>query len=316
MRGMLRSRFGGLLLAGLLCFSLAAACSSACAWSNGGYSSNHANPNYGTHDWIAQHALDWLPTQEQQFFTDYLTIYLYGTELPDNPNTPDGIGDTTKHHIYFTANGSLQDGVAAVRAGQEYTNAVEALKQGNVSAAVEHLGMVTHYISDAAVFGHVMSAATAWGSETHHSDYEKYVLNQTDTYEDDFNVYLSFDGSLTVVSAYDAAVAVARDTTFGGASGLSCVWMDNQIDWGNPTFKGRCGESLNLAVNAVADVLHTFYVENVEVPSPTPEESTGLASPTESPSMPEFPAAALVGLAVLVSAAVCLGRKDILKKAK
>jgi hypothetical protein len=27
-------------------------------WSNGGYSANPSNPDYGTHDWIAEHALD------------------------------------------------------------------------------------------------------------------------------------------------------------------------------------------------------------------------------------------------------------------
>jgi len=64
------------------------------AWSNGGYSANSANPDYGTHDWIAQHALDWLPLEEKQFILDNLATYLYGTELPDNGNAPDGIGDT------------------------------------------------------------------------------------------------------------------------------------------------------------------------------------------------------------------------------
>jgi hypothetical protein len=53
-------------------------------WSNGGYSTDPSNPKYGTHDWIAQHALDWLPTQEKQYIQDNLAVYLYGTELPDN----------------------------------------------------------------------------------------------------------------------------------------------------------------------------------------------------------------------------------------
>ena len=80
-------------------------------WSNGGYSADPSHPDYGTHDWIAQHALDWLPTQEKQYITDNLAAYLYGTELPDNNNAsaPGHIGDTTKHHIYFYANGTLQD---------------------------------------------------------------------------------------------------------------------------------------------------------------------------------------------------------------
>jgi hypothetical protein len=50
---------------------------------------------------FAQHALDWLPTEEKQYITDNLATYLYGTELPDNNGAIDGIGDTTKHHIYF-----------------------------------------------------------------------------------------------------------------------------------------------------------------------------------------------------------------------
>ena len=39
-------------------------------WSNGGYSADPTNPDYGTHDWGAEHALDWLPTQEKQFILD------------------------------------------------------------------------------------------------------------------------------------------------------------------------------------------------------------------------------------------------------
>ncbi|MEM2355725.1 MAG: hypothetical protein QXO00_05340, partial [Candidatus Bathyarchaeia archaeon] len=66
-------------------------------WGNGGYSTTPDNPKYGTHDWIAEHALDWLPEAEKQFILENLAIYLYGTELPDNKNAPDGIGDTAKH---------------------------------------------------------------------------------------------------------------------------------------------------------------------------------------------------------------------------
>jgi len=45
--------------------------------------------------------------------------------------------------------------------------------------------------------------------------------------------------------------------------------MNQNYDWNNPTFRNRCGESLNLAVNLIADVLHTFYVKEVisEFPS-------------------------------------------------
>jgi len=37
--------------------------------------------------------------------------------------------------------------------------------------------------------------------------------------------------------------------------------MYENYDWDNPAFKIRAGESLNLAVNYVTDVLHTLYIE-------------------------------------------------------
>ena len=260
-----------IVMVALLAAFLSASANSArvSAWSNGGYSGDQTHPGYGTHDWVAQHALDWLPAQEKQFFADHLSSYLYGTELPDNGTEPGGVGDTTKHHVYFYANESLQDDAAAVRARQEYVNAQQAFGEGNLSKAAMHLGMVTHYIDDMAVFGHVMGAATAWGTEVHHSDYENYVLGRTRNYASEFDNFLVFDGNLTLTSAYDAALNVGRDTTFDGGTGLTCVWMDQHYNWSDQTFKNRAGESLNPATNAVADMLHKFYTETVipEFPS-------------------------------------------------
>jgi hypothetical protein len=238
-------------------------------WSNGGYSTDPTNPDYGTHDWIAEHALDWLPLEEKQFLLDNKAIYLYGTELPDNGQAPDGIGDTTKHHVYYFADCSVQDDAAAVRAQEEYVNAVNFYNSGNFGEAAKHLGMVTHYITDVAVFGHVMGASTAWGAEVHHSDYENYVQTRTNSYVDDFDSFLVFDGNLGTISAYDAALTLANDTTFDADGQYTCVWMDQNYNWNDAAFKNRCGESLNLAVNLVADVLHTFYSEAVipEFPS-------------------------------------------------
>ncbi|MEM3579570.1 MAG: hypothetical protein QW468_04790 [Candidatus Bathyarchaeia archaeon] len=54
------------------------------------------------------------------------------------------------------------------------------------------------------------------------------------------------------------------DTTFDAdGGGLTCLWMDQNYNWSNTAFKNRCGESLNLAVNLLADVLHTFYIQEV-----------------------------------------------------
>jgi hypothetical protein len=232
-------------------------------WSNGGYSDDPFNPDYGTHDWIAEHALDWLPSAEKQFILENLATYLYGTELPDRPAAQGGIGDSLYHHVYYHANGSLQDDASAVRAKAKYDVAVSFYKSGDLTNASKMLGAMTHYIADMAVFGHVMGAGTDWGAEDEdlHSDYEKQANKCTNSYDDDFNTYLAYDGSLSNISAYDAALTLAYNTTFGDNGDLTCVWMNQSYTWDNPAFVNRCGESLNLAVNLIADVLHTFYLE-------------------------------------------------------
>ncbi len=235
-------------------------------WSNGGYSDNPALPKFGTHDWIAQHALDWQsPVQGMPALP--LTDFLYGTELPDNGGASEGIGDTSKHHIYFSANGLVQDDASAQRAQQEQNNAVNLFKAGDLTGAAKRLGMMTHYISDVGVFGHVMSSVTDWGAETHHSDYEDYVNDRTNTYTSEFSSFLNFDGNLENISAYNATVMLANDTTFDAGGAQTCVWMDHNYDWADPVFRNRCGESLNLATNLVADVLHTSFIEMVSVQS-------------------------------------------------
>jgi hypothetical protein len=64
---------------------------------------------------------------------------------------------------------------------------------------------------------------------------------------------------LTIISAYDAAKNLAYDTTFDVDGDLTCVWMDQNYDWSNLVFRDRCGESLNLAVNYLVDVLHSLF---------------------------------------------------------
>lgn len=253
-----------LLLITTLLISLLTAISSATVvfgWSNGGLSEDPANPDYGTHDWIAEHALDWLPLEEKQFILDNNSSYLYGTELPDKKTGADRIGDTHTHHVYYYANGSLQDDAAAKRAKEEYSKAAYFFRDENFTAAARTLGIMTHYISDLAVFGHVMDDSTDWGNEAHHKDYEDHVNTKTNSYIDEFNTYLVHDDTLTYVSAYNAALTLAYNTTFGTNGNYTCSWMDQNYNWSNSAFTNRCGESLNLAVNLIADILHTFFLE-------------------------------------------------------
>ena len=292
---MWKKKVASVLIVGLLVACFVAGSTRVSGWSNGGYSADPLNPDYGTHDWIAEHALDWLPPEEKQFLLDHKAVYLYGTELPDNGQAVDGIGDTTKHHVYYVSDGSVQDDVAADRAEEEYPKAVVAYNAGNLSGAAKQLGIVTHYIADMSVFGHVMGASTAWGAETHHSDYEDYVQTRTNSYADDFDSFLVFDGSLSLLSAYDAVLTLANDTTFDVDGQYTCVWMDQHYDWSDTEFKNRCGESLNLAGNMVADVLHSFYTEAV---------------------IPEFPSTLVLALLMLlVLPAAFLAKKKRLCKA-
>ena len=125
-----------IMLAGVLPILLAA--SQTAAWSNGGYSADPSNPDYGTHDWIAEHALDWLPSNEKQYILNNLQDYLYGTELPDNGGAPDGIGDSFNHHVYYYSSGNLQDDISATRAQQEYDDVINHLNGGNDALAAKY----------------------------------------------------------------------------------------------------------------------------------------------------------------------------------
>ncbi len=251
------------------------------AWKNGQsadeFSSNPKNPNYGTHDWIAEHALDWLPLEEKSYILKNLDTYLYGTELPDRTTGSDAIGDMDLQHFYFDDYGNMKDKSAGIRTAQEYFRTVKYLENGDLYNGTLHLGIMTHYIADLAVFGNVMNE-TYWGKPTHYKDYMDYVNLKMPSYTSiDFDKYLKFDGKFFTLPPEDAAIAVAFNTTFDtigidrragvpNAGRENCTWMDENYDWSDPVFKARCGESLNYAVNLITDLLHTLYVENLSYP--------------------------------------------------
>jgi len=69
----------------------------------------------------------------------------------------------------------------------------------------------------------------------------------------------------------EAALLLAFDTTFGGVTIRNATWMDQHYDWSNSDFKSRAAESINLAANYLADVLHGFWLA---VGQPIPEFQT------------------------------------------
>ena len=228
-------------------------------WSNGGYTVDLNAVKYGTHDWIAQHALDWLPGNMTFWIRDNLAMYLYGTELPDNPKPllGDGIGDTPLHHVYYRASGQLQDDASARRAGEACNQVLSYLAAKDLRNAAKWMGVTSHYVCDLAVFGHVMGANTDWGAEKHHSDYEDWVLQFTDQYSTPAP-YLKFDASLSLIAPYDATLKLAYDTTFDtSGKGRTCKWMDTNYNTNSAAFKARVEQSLNLAVNTICDLIYT-----------------------------------------------------------
>lgn len=230
------------------------------AWSNGGFSTDETNPVYGSHDWISHHALDLLPAAEKDYLLANLDGFLIGTELPDNTGLPDGLGDTSRHHVYFDSGGNITDDIGAERAQTEFEHVIGFLEYGDLDRAARYAGIMSHYIADVAVWGHTMAASTPWGTEVHHSDFESYVNARMTTYgAATFTV--AYDGSLDIIDAHAATIGMARNTTFGdGGDQQSNLWMDGNYDWADPTFNTSANAGISRAANLIADVLHTIYV--------------------------------------------------------
>jgi hypothetical protein len=244
------------VFAAAVLLTLASACAG--AWSNGGYSADPEDPDYGTHDWIADAALDMQSRDVSFLETTYHTTYLLATEAPDNPEY---IGDSVEHHVYYYASGSLQDDSSAVRASEMYDLALERLDAGDFSVAAYYIGAMTHYIADMGVFGHTMGAYTDWGAEVHHSDYEEEFESMLGSLPAPPGTGL---GNMT---AYDAAAGLARDITFGSGDIEPNVWMDDNYDWSDDVFVDSAMASLHASVYAVAAAVnHLLFEWTYEAP--------------------------------------------------
>lgn len=260
----------------ILCFLA----SNAQAWSNGGYSSDPRNPDYGTHDWIAEMALT-IQTEDVSFLSvTYRTDYLLGTEAPDNSAY---IGDTSNHHVYYHSDGSIQDDKSADRASEMYQSALSYIESNDLETAAYMIGAMTHYIADVGVFGHTMGSGTDWGAETHHSDYENAIESIIETID------LPQGIPLRDKTAYQAALDLARTVTFGSGDVKPNVWMDDNYLWTDPEFEASAMASLYASVEAVAAAINHLMREASPSPEPPPAPEEPPAEEPEDLQPPKAP---------------------------
>lgn len=269
------------------------------AWNNGPQGdalTDESHPScdivpYGTHDWIADRARALLPSEERAWLDKHLKLFLLGTEAPDSNKIPQACGapesgykDSARHNVYWNADytefcAGADD--AAALAQKRFEQALEVLKVGQEAQAAYYAGAMAHYIADVAQFGHV-SDNTACGNENfdekHHSDYEDFVEKQIDQFESPlFGPYIVYDGGFISLNAYEAVVAVSKITAQGGGKTKPAGWMDQSYNPQDPEFMNSVGDSLNRAVNALADVLHTLYVQ-AKTQASQPSNSTSQAA--------------------------------------
>ena len=246
------------------------------AWNNGpsGNTTTNTvaecvNAPYSTHDWIADHAIASLPDEEKAWLVPHKSLYLLGTEAPDNRTiatackTPNrGYDDRAAGHS-IEWNDALTEMVndrAAVRAQEEYSKAVVAFQQGEPGDAAYFLGAMAHYIGDVSQYGH------SWKHEVHHGDYESWASARTKAFAGGtFEVFLDPD-ALVRRTPYTAVRHISRDTFAGNDDTdiLPAAQMDSLFSTKPPQYIESVGASLSTGVNELADVLHTFYLNVVD----------------------------------------------------
>jgi hypothetical protein len=213
--------FSYAILTGIMFFS--SLMTNAFAWSNG-HSSGNFNPNnpeelvswkkthYGTHDWIAEAALEavladnsaysWYDTNGLPFWDNRRKIiFLVGTEAPDlrdKPNengyistTLDGKqvgGDHTssKHKVWFNPDNNPRtedsmrekNGMWLFDLIKTYTtNVRNALKNRKCDLAAFYMGHVVHVISDITNWAQVSDVRTIWDKWSDYSTEKRPFLS-------------------------------------------------------------------------------------------------------------------------------------------
>ncbi len=246
------------------------------AWNNGQTGNTATNtaaecsdPPYATHDWIADHAMDLLPDNKKAWLQPHRAIYLIGTEAPDNRTIRPACGvphrgydDRSQgHSVRWNASATtMTNDRPAVRAQEEYDKAVIASARTSSLTPPSFSARWRTISVTSPRYGH------SWPDETHHSDYQQWAAGLTSsfdagTFED------AIDGdSLVRRTPYTAARRISRATFTGRPSDdiLQAPRMDTLFSTKPQGFIDSVRGSLNLGVNEVADVLHTFFINVVD----------------------------------------------------
>ena len=227
-----------------------------------------SNPPYATHDWIADHALALLPANESAWLQPHKTMYLLGTEAPDNDDIPAACGapntgydDRRRGHSVNWNNdhSEMVEDRAAFRALDEYDKAVDAFADGDSSAAAYYLGAMAHYIGDVSQYGHVCRCETT----AHHGGYENWAKRRTDSFNEGFfESHIQAD-NLVRRRPFTAVRRISRAVSMGQGDLLSAEDMEAHYNNKDQEYLDSVGAALNVGVNELADVLHRFWLNEV-----------------------------------------------------
>ncbi len=272
--------------------------SAASAWINGvgSPSTDPNNPVIGTHDRMLNSAIGMLPTSLQSKIDTVAADY--GTEMPDYNSTMCnciyGLRDQKYHQVYYYSNGTLQDNSSARRAQEEYNLAMTYSNVGDKYNFSIHVGMMSHYMADISNFAHTMGNNTDWNNEGLgvHGRYENFVAGASNKFFS--STAIKFDGKYDNITAYNATLDSANDTTFDNKFGdgtYNSTWMYDMVNSSDSlTYASadqrlidRTRQSLNYNVNLMTDVIYTMVnVAATPTPSPTPN-ATATPVPTATP---------------------------------
>ncbi len=276
---------------------------SGAAWKNGSYAYNSSSysysTDYGTHDWVADAALNALHAADAtnwQWLVDREAIFLVGTEAPDNSGVSmtldgtsvSGFGDTASHHIYFNEDGTIANNQddAAVRAKTVGDLADAALNAQKRDLAAFYMGAMVHYIADMGVFCHVAENYVApynLNFDKNHTDYEEVVFTRTNEYSTPQEFFKIASFTVASTAPYDAAVNLGWDTykdsahssahdavylyTYFFGSWVSSYAARSGDSSAHQTYYDRVEQNLNNAIAACAAAMNYEMTVTTDIPA-------------------------------------------------